>query len=355
MGTEIDRAGAGLPASPGEITPQWLSAALQVDVRACSILAGHEGTTGRAELALVHDAGEALPSRLFVKLPPSSAVQQAFVLESGMGAREVRFYCHAAAGLPLRVPRCYFAGCSDDGSRYILLLEHLGDSGCRFRPSTQYSLDWVRRVVCALAALHAHFWESPRFAGDLAWLEGPPFSPMGSKLLARALATHGDELPPLFRQLGDLYLSETAAIHRLWGEGPATLQHGDPHDGNQFLDGEHPGFLDWGVVARGPGMRDIGYFLAGTLRPEHRVLVPQLLSLYRDELLSAGVGAPPASEELWQQYQWHAFYVWVSCACTLGAGERLQPSSFVLAALERLHPTLAAHGVADAVMAALGS
>lgn len=336
-----------------DITPQWLSAALQVDVRACSVLSGHEGTTGRAELALEHDAGEALPTRLFVKLPPASVEQQAFVLESGMGAREALFYRHAAPGLPMRVPRCYFADCSEDGRRYILLLEHLADSGCLFRPASQYSLPWVRRVLSALAALHAHFWESPRFVGDLAWLQGPPFSPTGGKLLARALEQQGNLLPALFRELGELYLADPAAVHRLWREGPETVQHGDPHDGNQFLDHGQPGFLDWGVVARGPGMRDVGYFLAGTLRPEHRARVPELLAFYRDELLARGIASPPDAGALWQQYQWHAFYVWVSCACTLGAGERLQPSAFVLAALARLHPTLAAHGIADAVRAAL--
>ena len=354
MHTECDRGVTSLPYSAAEITPGWLSRVLQAPVQACSVLAGHEGTTGRLELALQHEAGPALPARLFVKLPPSSAEQQAFVLESGMGAREARFYRHAAPGLPIRIPHCYFADCSDDGRRYILLLEHLEDSGCRFRPAALYSLDWVRRVLSALAALHAHFWESPRFAADLSWLEGPPQSAMGAKLLANALHMHGDALPPLFRELGELYLTETSAVHRLWREGPETLQHGDPHDGNQFLDGEQPGFLDWGVVARGPGMRDVGYFLAGTLRSEHRALVPELLGWYRDELLACGITSPPDAGALWQQYQWHAFYVWVSCACTLGAGERLQPSAFVLAALERLHPTLAAHEVAGAVRAALG-
>lgn len=354
MREEIDTAGLPLPTTANEITPSWLSVALRADIRACSVVAGHEGTTGRLELALTHDVLDALPQRVFVKLPPASPEQQALVIESGMGARESRFYRYAASGLPVRVPRCYFADCSEDGQRYILLLEHLADSGCRFRPAAQYSLDWVRNVLTSMAALHAHFWESPRFASDLAWLQGPPFSETGSRLLAHALDRHGASQPPLFRELGELYLANAAEVHRLWRQGPETVQHGDPHDGNQFLDGDRPGLLDWGVVARGPGMRDVGYFLAGTLRPQHRPLVPEFLAHYRAQLQLRGVASPPGPADLWQQYQWHAFYVWVSCACTLGAGERLQPSAFVRAALARLHPTLDAHGVAGAVRAALG-
>ncbi len=346
-------AGLPLPTTASEITPAWLSAVLQADVHACRVLAGHEGTTGRLELALEHDATDVLPDRLFVKLPPSSAEQQAFVLESGMGAREARFYRHAAPGLGIRVPRCYFADCSEDGRRYILLLEHLADSHCRFRPAAQYSLDWVRAVLASLAELHAHFWESPRFDSDLSWLQAPPFSEMGSRLLARALEQHSASQPPLFRQLGELYLANAAEVHRLWRQGPQTLHHGDPHDGNQFLDGARPGLFDWGVVAKGPGMRDVGYFLAGTLRAQHRALVPDLLAHYCEQLLRRGVASPPGPEELWAQYQWHAFYVWVSCACTLGAGERLQPSAFVQSALAGLHPTLAEHEVLPAVVAAL--
>ena len=37
------------------------------------------------------------------------------------------------------------------------------------------SLDEVRSILGHLATLHARFWDSPRFAGDLAWV-GTPMS-----------------------------------------------------------------------------------------------------------------------------------------------------------------------------------
>ena len=59
-----------------------------------------------------------------------------------------------------------------------------------------------------------------------------------------------------------------------------------------------------------------------------------MLAYYRDQLLANGVPAP-STQELWQQYQWHAAYVWVGATVTLAMGDAWQPVSYVLASLER--------------------
>ena len=51
----------------------------------------------------------------------------------------------------------------------------------------------------------------------------------------------------------------------LYREGECTLVHGDPHLGNLFVDsanGDRTGFLDWAMIARAPGIRDVAYVLA---------------------------------------------------------------------------------------------
>lgn len=87
-------------------------------------------------------------------------------------------------------------------------------------------------------------------------------------------------------------------------------------------------------------MRDVGYFLAGTLTPEdqqnHHL---EMLDYYRQQLLKQGVAAP-GLDELLLQYSWHAVYVWVGAAVTLAMGDAWQPSRYVLRSLERLHLTL---------------
>ncbi len=341
-----------IPVRAEDINASWLSESLGEQVDACELESTHEGTTGRAVIWIEHNS-QSLPARLFVKLPPTNVDQQAFVMEAGMGMREARFYRELGGELSVRTPRCYHSDYDESGRSYIMLLEHLEDSDCQFRPARQYSYTWLQAVMQEFAALHAAFWDSPRFEDELAWLQSPQAGSIGVRLIESALSAHGDALPSIFSELSHLYLDHHQAIHGLWQHGTPTVQHGDPHDGNQFLDGERPGFLDWGVVARGPGMRDVGYFLAGIVRAEDIDRVPELLEVYREGLKRAGVEQPPDSDELWQQYQWHAMYGWLACATTLGAGETMQPSRYILAALEKMHPTLAAHDVVAAVRAEL--
>ena len=334
---------SSIPIHLAELSSEWLAQVLDAPVSAFRLTDTHAGTTGRAVVELEYASTCDSPRRLFVKLPPTDEAQRAFVCSSGMGRREALFYQRLAREVPLRVPRCYHAATSASGEQYIMLLEHLEDSGCTFHnASTAYSLDYIRRVLAAFARLHAAYWESPRLGRDLAWVQPPLQHDIAVQLVDRALSLHSAAMPAVFQDMGELYLQQTAAIHRLWEEGAATLVHGDVHDANLFLAGDTPGFLDWALLARAPAMRDTGYFLAATLSPEHQQTQQKnLLAYYREQLLANGAAAP-AFEELWRQYQWHAAYVWVGAAATLAMGDAWQPVNYVLRSLERLHGALEA-------------
>jgi aminoglycoside/choline kinase family phosphotransferase len=343
-----------LPQNPEDITGDWLAMVLDRPVTGCRLVDRHEGTTGRAELALEYAQRDGAPQRVFVKLPPGDERQRAFVVANGMGRREAMFYRMLSQEVPVRVPRCYFADWDDSGENYIMLLEHLEDSGCTFRnASSRYSIDYLRSVLDAFAALHARYWESSRFRTDLDWVAPPPQHPIARALVQRALERHAADMPAVFTAVGKLYQDHTEAIHRLWQEGPQTLVHGDVHDGNLFYERDHPGFLDWAIVARCNPVRDVGYFLAGTLTPQdQRDHGLELLRHYREALLRQGVDAPPL-EELYRYYQWHAAYVWLGAAVTLAMGDAWQPVNYVLQSLERLHAALEQLGTPGALASAL--
>ena len=252
-----------LPLTVAEITPEWLSGALAgqcpgVEVTGIVVDDAHSGTTGRPLLAPEYAGAVQGPPRLFVKLPPDDERQRAFVTENGMGRREALFYRLLSAEVPVRVPRCYFADSNETGDRYIMLLENLEDAACSFRnSSSRYSMAYIREVLAAFARLHGTFWDSPRFADDLAWVEPPGFHPMAPRLVERAMEQYANSMPPVFRAMGDFYLENAAGIHQLWTEGTPTLVHGDVHDGNLFYDernsepgGRTPGFLDWAIIGR---------------------------------------------------------------------------------------------------------
>lgn len=343
-----------LPEDLESLSVDWLSNVLAVTVSDFSVVDAHAGTTGRALLQIDYAEPADLPRRLFVKLPPTDEMQRAFVVSSGMGLRESRFYSSLSQEVPVRVPRCYFSASEDSGEQYIMLLENLEDSGCTFsNASTRYSLDYVREVLHAFAQLHATYWGSPRFETDLSWLQPPMQHEIAVQLIAQSLEMHADEMPPVFQAMGDLYLSRADDIHDLWKRGDPTLIHGDVHDANLFYDRDRPGFLDWALVARGPAMRDVGYFLAGTLpEREQRESGRALLEYYREQLVLLGAPAPGLGE-LWQQYQWHAAYVWVGAAVTLAMGDAWQPVNYVLASLERLHASMDILGSVEAIRSAL--
>jgi hypothetical protein len=349
-GTRGDDAGVPLPVEVADLTPQAMTALLApghagVRVTTVEVLDAHTGTTGRARLALTVDPPDSLAPTVFVKLEPFDPRQRAFVRAGGIGANEAHLYRDLAGELPMRVPRV-LAAAVDTGGGYVTVMEDLVASGCRFpRPDDANVADQARSTVDGLGALHARFWESPRFATDLAWVpERAGFGADGGHseeslrgaghFVRRALEQVGDEQPPVFRAVGECYATRTGAVLDAWDAGPRTLVHGDPHSGNLFLDGATVGFLDWGMVSRSPGMRDVAYYCCNSLPTDvRRALQDELLDRYRAILAGAGIAL--ARDEAWEQYRLFSVYSWVSAVSTVSVGSRWQPEARAVAAMDR--------------------
>jgi hypothetical protein len=317
-----------LPLDVADLTAKWFSEILERAVDEVDVLDHHSGTTGRAHVALRGEPG--VPATVFVKLAPFDERQRQFVAMIGMGVTEARFYRDLAVEMPVRVPRSWFA--DTDGDRYVMVLEDLVASGCRFpNPDDDDMAVRARDIVEQLAALHAQYWETDRFEGDgdLAWLaeRGTGDTGGGATFIRMAVDTLGDRLGPEFHRIADLYLARTADIVALWNRGERTLVHGDPHLGNLFVDpraGDRTGFLDWAVIGRSPGLRDVAYVLCNSVpaavrETEERSLVERYCELLADR------GIDLAPEAAWEQYRLFAVYSWVSATATAGMGSKWQP------------------------------
>ena len=96
----------------------------------------------------------------------------------------------------------------------------------------------------------------------------------GATFVQMAVDNLGDRLPDGFRRARrDLRGALRATSCALYREGECTLVHGDPHLGNLFVDsvdGDRTGFLDWAVIARAPGIRDVAYVLCNSMPTEVR-------------------------------------------------------------------------------------
>ncbi|HEX4493933.1 MAG TPA: phosphotransferase [Acidimicrobiia bacterium] len=319
-----------IPVDVADVTPEWISAVTQFDVVAVDVLDAHSGTTGRARLALTYGGGEDefLPASVFVKLPPFDERQREFVARTGLGTAEARFYRDLAESVPVRIPGVLHADVDDDG-RYVMLLEDLEASGCRFpRPTDDDVVSVVDSIVCELAHLHACFWEHADLTARHDWVSQGMRIAFGSggRFMKMALDQFAADMPPAYRALGELYIDRARDIAELWAAPPHTLAHGDPHMGNLFVDDGRAGFFDWGMLMAKNGMWDVAYVICNSVPTDvRRAHERGWLDLYRAELATAGIALD--GDRVWAQYRLYAVYSWNSAVSTAAMGGRWQPEA----------------------------
>jgi aminoglycoside phosphotransferase (APT) family kinase protein len=166
---------------------------------------------------------------------------------------EVRFYREIAPTVGVRVPDCYRAEISDDGT--LLVLEDLS--------SWQPGADPVAAAQ-VLAAMHARW--TGRALARWPWLR-----PVGAAVdLVEALydetwpqLTARQDLTPAVADLARKLLGSVAASERATeGAGPLTLTHGDASMANMRTGpAAEIVLLDWEDVSASPGIVDLAAVL----------------------------------------------------------------------------------------------
>jgi hypothetical protein len=328
-----------IPSAVDELTPAWFSEILDADVHAVEVVDAHSGTTGRAKVRLT--ATGDVPDTLFVKLQPFDADQRQFLQMVGLGVAEAQLYAAVGDQLPVRIPRVWHSSFDRSDDSFIMVLEDLDAAGCRFaKPDDDDVLDVAVSLMDELAELHAAFWNQ-----DLPWLGNHALSPgdspearqrmaMGASIVQSALDQFADEMPPAFREMGEVYIARVADIGALWNQGERTLIHGDDHIGNLFVDRGRTGFYDWAVASRHPGMRDVAYFLCNSLPTDlRRAEEEALLNRYWSGLVEGGVHLDEGTAR--DQYRLLSIYSWISATTTAAMGSKWQPIEVGRRAMER--------------------
>jgi aminoglycoside phosphotransferase (APT) family kinase protein len=317
-----------IPSTVDELTPAWFTEALGEPVADVEVLDAHSGTTGRARVGV--SGASDLPDTLFVKLQPFAEEQRKFLRQIGLGIAEARLYAAVGNELPVRSPRVWHADHDASDGSFVMVLEDLEASGCRFpSPSDKDMVDVATSLVDELAILHAAYQ-----GHELEWLRTPsgmrrkPEDPVTAsrraQFIVSALDQFADDMPPVFRRLGELYTARSLDIVALFNEGERTLIHGDTHSGNLFVDAGRTGFYDWAVAGRGPGVRDVAYFLCNSLPVQTRRAEEEpLLSRYRTRLADRGVTLDEHTAR--EQYRLFSVYSWIAAASTAAMGSRWQP------------------------------
>ena len=293
-----------MPADWAEITPEWMTAALQADfpgaeVDGVEVISRDDGTNRRARLGLSYSRG-AGPEVVFVK--GEGAWRESHARNGNMFNEPELF--QARVPLPVDHPRSYHVAIDHAGLDYVILMEDVTRRGADPRDATRpMTVAQVENGVRQLAALHGAYWNLPAGAPGLGWLttweatEGWRQSLRPGLPVGRARAA--DLLPATVAALTDDYLLRLCARSiSSFGSGRMTLLHADPHIGNTYvLPGDGVGFLDWQVCRRGNAAMDLAYFLVSALTvADRRAAQERLLSAYLEALPVSDAGRPSAEE-----------------------------------------------------------
>jgi hypothetical protein len=279
-----------------DITADWLTSALRasfpdVAVRAVEIEQIGTGQTG-ANYRLHLDA-DGLPPTLVAKTAAGDPAARERVSQGYRS--EVGFYTVLRDQVQIRTPRCWHAEISDDNCSFVLLLDDLAPA----RPGVQTegcTVDQARDAVRNLAGLHAPLWNAPSLfehrdflgsmTGDRAEFLGGITQNAAEVFCDRYVAELGDDVATL---------RAAAALTGRWvgiATGVVALLHGDYRLDNLMFPEQGDGVyaVDWQTLTVAPPGRDLGYFLATSLRvDDRRVHHDALVAEYLDALRSLGV------------------------------------------------------------------
>ena len=303
--------------------PEWFSAALGTPVSAARAerLAFSGATTDLARVTLSYAADHDGPATVIAKIIGRDEVRAAMDAAMGLFAREAQFYRQFAGRVPVRTPACLHVG---DGHETPLLLEDLaglraGDQMCGLE------LEDAERIIDALAALHARFWQTSETGEP--WLLDPAGDAY-AEMVAQLVASGAPRLRELFdgrispRTL-DLVLEHSAGwqhVLRLGVEGPRTIAHHDCRlDNIFFADDNTPVFIDWQATASARGTQDVANLLAQSMDPETlNAHWTALLRRYHDGLVAGGVSDYPF-DDCQTHYRQNVLYAVASGLALIGA------------------------------------
>jgi hypothetical protein len=322
------------PSSAAEVTTEWLTQHLAACTpgavaQRVSPIGGTTGTTDRRRLAVEwNEAGRAggLPANLFVKSTPLSAKNRTMVAALGMAVNEARFYNQVSDELLGVVPRAWHAH-AGAGARFLIVLDDIVAAGGRpFALADDCSITHAEGLIDAFATLHARFWDSSRLVGELSWVRTWSTRPGYAVLKAfysrgrhGALRRDRQEVSPAVRAVAAALDGHSDAYYREFETGPLTLLHGDSHLGNTFAwpDGRS-GLLDWQVIWRGPGLREVSYWMTTGLEPDmRRARERDLIERYLDGLRAGGATEVPSFDSAFERYRLFAAEAWDATAMTI--------------------------------------
>lgn len=331
---------AFIPASPGDLTPEWVTTAMRDvgalptgRVRSVSVSAIRNGGTGFAgdtvRVNLEYE-GASGPASLIAKFPTGDRQTRGMLETFDAYAREIRFYERFAHRMPCPTPTHLGSDYDKKGARergpkmsrfvdalpnpiqllvtldvskfmrptkrrYALLIEDMGGDTTVYDLAEPPNDVQLAAALEVLAAVHAGFWNEPSLQGDDVFRPILTTTPGLYQTVGRKRC-----LPVAEARWSDwLTEADVSAIHDAINRFPEdvallnskqTLIHGDPRSDNILYrsDGQVV-LLDWALAAHAHPAYDVGYLLSSSLTSDRIGARGELVDRYEAALASNGV------------------------------------------------------------------
>ena len=331
-----------VPVTLEQVTPEWLTAALDQRYPGTQVLSMRHGTIIRgmatkAQLFLTYnDAGKAhgLPESLWVKSGFDALNDEL----RAHNQTEACFFRDLAPSLSINIPKTWLELVDPPRHNGLMLFEDLTARNVTFgRQTTPLEPDEMLRVLDLQAGYHGAFWKDRRLeAFDWLTVGGMIVSSnvcdifLGFWDMVETLPRF-DFVPP---QLRDPALIRRAiqTLHANDAREANCIVHGDAHQSNLFFDPDGtPGYLDWASVMRGHWAFDVSYVLVGSQRVEDRRRLQRDQLAYYLDRLSAITGEVIPFDEAWLAYRQHAMWMFMTTLCPV----ELHPEELCMINAER--------------------
>jgi hypothetical protein len=304
-----------IPGSIDEVTAEWLGEVTGLAVEAIGVEQIGIGIGVSSALYRVQlDCGAGLPTSVIVKLP---ALDEAAVFTStvlSMYRREVSFFNELAALAPIQVPRCHHASVDGDNSRFVLVMEDLGE----LRMVDQLdgmSLTDAHAAVDGLARWHATWWgkaEALAEAGVTLSLGDPIYPavvPMVFDEGWEKITAAGIQIPASIQAVRPTFNAAIARLLTDLSTAPTTVIHGDYRADNLvFADDGSVAAFDFQLIGTGSGSYDLAYFLTQSLETD--VASAHERALFDRWIQGLVAGGVPEEDlgRLWEDYRKAALF-----------------------------------------------
>jgi hypothetical protein len=313
-----------IPRTVDDLTPQWCSDALGREITsvAATPLGVGVGLVGQLFRLELDGPGGAQTIVAKMSAPTDEARFVATILN--MYGREAGFYEQLSARTGVAHPECFHSQHDPETQDAVLLLEDVAPRGRVIDQMVGCSVSDARPAIRSLANLHACFWDDSTL-DEAEWLLRLADDPYpGAVAFAyqtawpRVQEFFPEQMTPEVQSFGDRYAEQIPALFAQLSEPPLVLAHGDWRLDNLFFTpGGEVIAVDWQLIDRSVGPRDLAYFATQSANVPDRAGYEALFATYMGDLADRGV--TPDEKWAFEMYRYGAMLGFVYPVIAAGA------------------------------------